>query len=100
MPPAGVYAAFVRCGRLWLSAAVNIGARPTVGPSKKAVCEVHIIGWKKDITGRKIDVVFLKKLRNERKFASKNLLIQAISKDIRTITTRYSSPSKILHNLL
>jgi len=90
VPATGVYAAYVALGRKIYLAAVNIGFRPTVEKTKKAVLEAHIINFRKDILGKTIEIIFMEKVRNEHKFSSLDKLKKAIRKDIDFITSKYS----------
>jgi riboflavin kinase / FMN adenylyltransferase len=58
----------------------NIGRRPTVGGNQRLL-EVHLLDFTGDIYGRKINVQFLHKLRDEQKFASIEHLREQIAKD-------------------
>jgi len=58
----------------------NVGTRPTVDGSR-ALLEVHLFGFDREIYGRHVQVSFLKKLRSERKFASFELLKRQIELD-------------------
>jgi riboflavin kinase/FMN adenylyltransferase len=58
----------------------NVGTRPTVDGSR-ALLEVHLFDFDRDIYGRHVQVSFLKKLRPERKFASFELLKRQIELD-------------------
>ncbi|CAA0109478.1 Riboflavin biosynthesis protein RibF [Zhongshania aliphaticivorans] len=60
----------------------NVGVRPTVGDLSKAILEVHLLDFKQDIYGRKIKVVFRKKLRNEHKFDGLDALKAQITRDV------------------
>ena len=59
----------------------NIGVRPTISGSDKALLEVHLFDFKRDIYGEHVQVYFLKKLREEQKFASREQLIEQIHID-------------------
>lgn len=59
----------------------NIGTRPTVD-GKHNVLEVHLLDFDEDIYGVRICVEFLRKIREEIKFASVELLKQQIEKDV------------------
>ncbi len=61
----------------------NFGLRPTFGGTVKPVLETHLFNFKKNIYGKKIEVFFVKRLRNEKKFTSKEELAKQIQKDIR-----------------
>ncbi|MFC3908436.1 bifunctional riboflavin kinase/FAD synthetase [Legionella dresdenensis] len=59
----------------------NIGCRPTVDGSKN-VLEVHILNFNRSLYGEMIQVSFLEKLRDEKKFSSVDELIAQIRQDI------------------
>ena len=59
----------------------NIGVRPTIG-GDKALLEVHLLDFQRDIYGAHVQVVFLQKLREEHKFANLDALIKQIHLDI------------------
>lgn len=78
----GVYA--VRAlldGHEYLGVA-NVGTRPTVNDGLEARLEVHILDFNDDIYGAHLDVIFCKKLREEKKFGSLEALKAAIHNDI------------------
>lgn len=81
--PLGVYA--VRgtvSGRVYNGIA-NIGTRPTVDESGKAVAEVHLFDFEGDIYGERISVELVAFLRPERKFDRVEALRAAIAADIK-----------------
>lgn len=59
----------------------NIGVRPTISGSDKALLEVHLFDFQRDIYGEHVQVYFLKKLRDEHKFANLEQLIEQIHID-------------------
>ena len=70
VPGNGVY--FVRVhtlGRDWLGMC-NVGCRPTVGQGNARTIETHIFGFEEDIYGLDIKVTFIRKIRDEIRFAS------------------------------
>ncbi|MFM8413299.1 MAG: bifunctional riboflavin kinase/FAD synthetase [Planctomycetota bacterium] len=72
LPAGGVYAAVAAVAtgeRHWLPAAVNVGPAPTFGV-EAATVEVHLVGFTGDLYGRTLDVDFLARLRDTRRFAS------------------------------
>ena len=82
VPPEGVYAVRIRIGRKVYRGACGIG-RPTFHPKEKhPPVEVHVIGLKKSIYGRKVESSFVKKLRNTKKFDGIETLKRQIAKDI------------------
>jgi riboflavin kinase/FMN adenylyltransferase len=83
VPPAGVYAADAQWDGKSYRAAVNIGHRPTVSPSGSGLCvEAHLLDFEGDIYGQEIELTFLKKLREERKFPSAAALREQIERDV------------------
>ena len=60
---------------------MNIGYRPTFENKHELVLEVHILNFNSDIYGKKFKVSFLKRLREEKKFDSKETLIHQIETD-------------------
>jgi riboflavin kinase/FMN adenylyltransferase len=64
----------------------NVGFNPTFEDVKQKTVETHIIDFNQDIYGKKIEVFFLKKIRDEEKFDSVDLLVEQISRDM--ITTK------------
>jgi len=95
VPERGVYTAYIVVGRKVYLGAVNIGFKPTL-KRKEYSLETHIINFNKNILNKKIRIVFLEKLREEKKFPSLNSLRRAIQKDIALITSKYSIPQGYL----
>ena len=83
-PMSGVYAVEVEIGQRSLKGVANVGSRPTVDNSLKAILEVHILNFNEDIYGKKIKVIFRKKIRDEQKFDSIDQLKEQIYRDIQT----------------
>ena len=63
-----------------LDGVANLGTRPTVDGSG-VVLEVHVFDWSGDAYGRCIDVGFVAKIRDERKFDSLEALKSRIGRD-------------------
>lgn len=59
----------------------SVGTRPTINETK-ALLEVFLLDFDQEIYGQHIQVSFLKKLRDEEKFASIEELKQQIQKDV------------------
>ncbi|MBI3546348.1 MAG: bifunctional riboflavin kinase/FAD synthetase [Gammaproteobacteria bacterium] len=64
-----------------LAGAANIGTRPTVGGTR-TLLEVHLLDFNQDIYGADVQVNFLHKFRDEKKFASLEELRRWIEKDV------------------
>ena len=82
IPAHGVYAVWVtlddgvRYGDM-----LNIGNRPTIGNGEAASIEVNLLGYEGDLYGRRLAVEFVSRLREERRFASKNDLMNQLVQD-------------------
>lgn len=82
-PLSGVYAVEVTGAGLEKAKGVaNVGTRPTVNDSIKANLEVHLLDLNQELYGRRIEVVFKHKLRDEKKFESVDELKENIARDV------------------
>ncbi|MBF0571315.1 MAG: bifunctional riboflavin kinase/FAD synthetase [Candidatus Omnitrophica bacterium] len=82
LPLQGVYVVRVLLGKKSYLAIANIGTRPSFEKqNSNLLLEVHILDFSKDIYGLRLQVEFLKKIRNEKKFSNPQDLIQQIQKD-------------------
>jgi riboflavin kinase/FMN adenylyltransferase len=77
-PGHGVYAARAD----GYCAAVNVGVRPTFGTGRAVLVEAHLIEQDLDVYGQELRVEFLERLRGERRFASKEELIEHMHRDV------------------
>jgi riboflavin kinase/FMN adenylyltransferase len=96
LPLHGVYACDVQLDNedlqnLLLKGAANIGYRPTVSDSNKAVLEVHLLDFDSDIYGENITVIFRHKIRDEQKFDSLQALRARIAIDVQTVRAFFAS---------
>lgn len=90
LPPSGVYIVKVILNKRIFDGVCNIGKKPTLltkpdelgsGPQKQI--EVYIFDFNKDIYGNDLEIRFIRKLRDEKKFASLGHLAAQIKKDIK-----------------
>ena len=81
----GVYFVKVKncCSNQYYHGIANIGIRPTI-EGKKAILEVNLFDFSGDIYGQYLDVTFVRKLRDEKKFDSLTDLQQQIVQDVCT----------------
>lgn len=70
-----------------LPGVANIGHRPTVD-GKRQVLEVHILNFSSSLYGELLEVMFIKKLRDEQKFSSIDDLVTRIKYDV-TLAKEY-----------
>lgn len=81
LPANGVYAALATIGGRTCPAVLNIGTAPTFG-GKACSVEVHIFGFTDDIYGTRMEVAFVRRLRSEKAFSSREALVAQIGKDV------------------
>jgi riboflavin kinase/FMN adenylyltransferase len=62
-------------------AVASIGVRPTVKESDVPLLEVHLFDFDQDLYGRRLEVKFLHKLRDENKYPDLETLRNAIAID-------------------
>ncbi|MBI5970676.1 MAG: bifunctional riboflavin kinase/FAD synthetase [Deltaproteobacteria bacterium] len=84
VPGKGVYAAYVFFSGNTYRAAVNVGTAPTLGVVPLCV-EAHLLDFKGNIYGKIIAVEFVKRLRDETGFASKEALVKMIARDVSAV---------------
>ena len=76
----GVYACRVVVGERVFDAVGNYGIKPTVG-AEEPVLEAHLFDFAEDIYGHTVEIIPLKRLREEKKFASLEELKLQIARD-------------------
>ena len=81
LPGRGVYAVEVTIGGSAYNGLCNVGCRPTFGCLAEIV-EVHLVGFTGDLYGTTLDVVFVRKLRDEIAFESPEELVEQIKRDL------------------
>jgi len=92
VPVEGVFAVEMRgLDKQPLPGVANVGTRPTVGGTR-ALLEVHLFDFDRDIYGRHVQVSFLKKLRAEYKFESFQHLQQQIQLDAAQARDFFNGP--------
>ena len=63
-------------------AAVSVGVRPTFGTGRAVLVEAYLIDRDEDLYGRMLKLDFLARLRGERRFSSKEALIEQMRLDV------------------
>jgi len=89
LPAIGVYAGWAFFGNERWPAAVNIGPNPTFGEDRLKV-EAHLIGYAGSLYGQPLEVDFLARVRETRRFASVEELQQQLASDVREVEHRTS----------
>jgi riboflavin kinase/FMN adenylyltransferase len=86
VPPSGVYAAVANVGPARYRAAVNIGHRPTVYAAEGGLAvEAHLLDFSGDLYHQEIELTFVRKLREEKKFPHLAALQEQIGRDIAAV---------------
>jgi riboflavin kinase/FMN adenylyltransferase len=81
IPATGVYAVKVNINGELYNGMMNLGFNPTVQPLAEPIPEIHIFDFNKDIYHTNIQVLLVKKIRNEQKFDSVEQLQNQIQQD-------------------
>ena len=86
LPENGVYAveAFLE-GKKYFGM-LNIGTRPTFSKNEQIkTIEVHIFNFRENIYMKKIKLIFIEKIRNEKRFEDSKQLIVQLEKDRKSV---------------
>ena len=81
IPAGGVYTVRVRHQKNFYLGMMNIGTNPTFTREEEKKIEVHILDFSADLYGQTLEVDVLGYLREERKFASLEMLVQQLQED-------------------
>ena len=81
LPGEGIYAARARAENIWHPAAVSLGPNPTFDEGGLKV-EAYIIGFQGNLYDQPIEVDFLARLREIRRFASVDALLAQMAHDV------------------
>ena len=81
LPTDGVYAVRVRVDHTMYAGVTNIGVRPTLDGTKH-LTEVYVFDMQRDLYGKELEVQFIGRLREERRFAGVEALKAQIAADV------------------
>jgi riboflavin kinase/FMN adenylyltransferase len=82
IPPHGVYATLALLDGRFHRAVTNIGVRPTFGGADRPTIETHLLDFSGELYGRRLQIAFAQRLRDERTFAGREALQRQIESDI------------------
>jgi len=82
VPGVGVYAAIAETDGGRHPSAVNVGVRPTFEDDGRLLVEAHLIDFDGNLYGKTLRLLFLEKLRDERKFDSAGDLVVQMNRDV------------------
>jgi riboflavin kinase / FMN adenylyltransferase len=90
LPPSGVYVAQAKTSGTLHRAVVNIGSRPTLqSPQPQLRVEAHLLEFSGDLYGKTLKLIFVEKLRDEKKFPSLEDLRDQIARDISKAQSKF-----------
>ena len=93
LPMTGVFAVKVSLPPGELEGVANLGFKPTVDATARPSLEVHLLDFKGDLYGEHLQVQFMRKLREEQKFAGLPQLQEQIQKDITQARATFADAS-------
>ncbi|MCL5773587.1 MAG: bifunctional riboflavin kinase/FAD synthetase [Firmicutes bacterium] len=82
-PRKGVYAVIGKTDDRIFQGAANLGTAPTFG-EKEFLLEAHFPGIKEDMYHKRLEISFVARIRDEKKFPSPGLLLAQIREDLET----------------
>ena len=97
-PPSGVYAVKIVIKSKLFFGVCSIGTKPTFGAHRFRHIEVYIFNFNKNIYSKTLEIYFTKKIREQRKYNSAEVLSKQIKKDIskaRALLSRQKSHHNI-----
>jgi riboflavin kinase/FMN adenylyltransferase len=83
IPPHGVYATTLTVDGVIHAAVTNIGLNPTFGDLPQASIETHLLAYEGDLYGRNVQLGFVLRLRDERRFEDVDALRAQMDADRR-----------------
>jgi riboflavin kinase/FMN adenylyltransferase len=90
VPANGIYAAEAVIDGVNHHAAVNVGIAPTLRHEDVTV-EAFVLDFSGDLNGKRIEIIFHKRLRPEKKFDSLDELITAIGEDVEVVRKHFAA---------
>lgn len=81
VPADGVYCVAIEFENQKAYGMLNIGVRPTFQVEPKRIIEVNIFNYNGNLYGKDVNVHFIKRLRSEKKYSSKEELITQLKSD-------------------
>jgi riboflavin kinase / FMN adenylyltransferase len=83
LPPNGVYATFSAVDGIVRPSVTNVGVRPTFDGPPTTTVETHVLGFSGDLYGQRLELAFVQRLRDERRFPDIDALREQIAADVR-----------------
>jgi riboflavin kinase/FMN adenylyltransferase len=86
LPAAGVYATWLYAAGSWLRSATSVGVRPTFGGEMTTV-EAFALDFDGDLYGAAVELQFVARLREERKYPDASSLVAQMRDDVAQVRT-------------
>jgi riboflavin kinase / FMN adenylyltransferase len=83
IPPHGVYATTLTVDGIVHAAITNIGVNPTFGDNGATTIETHVLRYNRELYGQRVQLGFVQRLRDERRFDDVDALRAQIEADCR-----------------
>jgi riboflavin kinase/FMN adenylyltransferase len=93
IPPHGVYATTLTVDGVVHAAITNIGLNPTFGDVATTQIETHVLHFDGDLYGHQVQLGFVQRLRDERRFEDVDALRAQIEADVRRAERLFSRMS-------
>ena len=98
LPRTGVYVTEATLdGKPYLSVS-NVGYRPTFGDTEELIVEAHFLNFSRNIYNARVELAFLARLRDERRFATRDELMAQIGEDVRAASDYFDRPTRARDN--
>ncbi len=82
LPKLGVYAVYVEIEGQRFNGVCNVGLNPTFAQDHQMKVECHILDFDRDVYHKTVQLHFIERLRDEKRFSGRDELVQAIHADI------------------
>lgn len=82
LPKEGVYAVRVELENETFSGVCNVGFNPTFTQDHQVKVECHILDFDRDVYHKNVTLLFIDRLRDEKRFSSRDELVAAIKNDV------------------
>jgi riboflavin kinase/FMN adenylyltransferase len=82
LPKEGVYVTQVEIDNYFYLGVCNVGFNPTFSQDHQVKIECYILDFDRDVYHKNVTLHFLDRLRDEKRFSSRESLVSAIEKDI------------------
>jgi riboflavin kinase/FMN adenylyltransferase len=95
-PVQGVFAVTMSgIGERPLPGVANVGIRPTVAGGRTVLLETYLLDFSGDLYGKQVEIVFHRKLRNEKRFDGLIELRAQIERDVETARSYFAISNSI-----